>query len=347
MPDLYFVLFELILYFQFVLCFMHARKHGTAAVIRLFAGVVFGLLLEIGTLRQLNAYHYGHFLIMIFDLPLCIAVAWGSIVYSVMEFSNATSLPPWERSLLDGLLGLNIDIALDAVAIRLGFWDWGRGLSFQFFGVPYGNFLAWFLVVASFSFGYRLFEHGKGPSRLWLSGLAGILVGLTVIFIANAFMAYVLPLEYHGLLALMIPAIALLFVTLPRPRFHLHSVAPLAFFVPLLTILYVLVAGFVSSIYTRSPELLAVTVAMLFILLLLHWPSFRQTFSFRGGARRFVPYKKTPESHAASGGFISFAVQRILNICINFIARFRSPASLILPCMNACIPSNSPVKILT
>jgi hypothetical protein len=42
-----------------------------------------------------------------------------------------------------------------------------------------------------------------------------------------------------------------------------------------------------------------------------------------------------------------FNVQRILNICISFIARFRSPASLIFPCMNACMPSSSPVKILT
>ncbi len=42
-----------------------------------------------------------------------------------------------------------------------------------------------------------------------------------------------------------------------------------------------------------------------------------------------------------------FLFYLILNICISFIARFRSPASLILPCMKACIPSSSPVKILT
>ena len=60
------------------------------------------------------------------------------------------------RPLLDGLLALNIDLALDAVAIRLGFWDWGQGFSFQYFGVPYANFWAWFWVVTSFSLGYRI-----------------------------------------------------------------------------------------------------------------------------------------------------------------------------------------------
>lgn len=57
--------------------------------------------------------------------------------------------------------------------------------------------------------------------------------------------------------------------------------------------------------------------------------------------RRFEN-QKTP---SMEGVFSDFYL--ILNICINFIARFKSPASLILPCMKACIPSSSPVKILT
>ncbi len=182
-------------------------------------------------------------------------IAWGSIIYSVMEFSNATSLPPWARSLLDGLLGLNIDLALDAVAIRLGFWDWGRGLSFQFFGVPYGNFIAWFLVVASFSFGYRLPEQRRDRNPVWLPGLTGILVGLMVIFIANAFMAYVLPLEYHGWLALVVLALAVLFIVSLKPKFHLVPLAPLAFYVPLLTILYSFIACLTSGMWRQEPAL--------------------------------------------------------------------------------------------
>ena len=125
MPNTYFILFELIIYLQLALCLRHAWKHGTANLLRLLTGAVFGVALELATIRQLQAYEYGQFLIMVLDVPLCIGIAWGCILYSVMEFSDGNSLPYWTRPVLDGLLALNIDRALDAVAIRLGFWDWG------------------------------------------------------------------------------------------------------------------------------------------------------------------------------------------------------------------------------
>jgi uncharacterized membrane protein len=135
----YFILFELIIYIQFVLCLRHAWKQGMANLLRLIAGILFGVMLELATIRQLQAYEYGQFMIMVLDVPLCIGVAWSCILYSVMEFSDASSLPYWTRTVLDGLLALNSDLTLDAIAIRLGFWDWGQGFQFQYFGVPYAN----------------------------------------------------------------------------------------------------------------------------------------------------------------------------------------------------------------
>jgi len=49
-----------------------------------------------------------------------------------MEFSDASSLPDGTPPALHGLLALKIDLALDAVAIRFGFWNWGDGLKFQY-----------------------------------------------------------------------------------------------------------------------------------------------------------------------------------------------------------------------
>ncbi len=121
MPNTYFILFELIIYLQLALCFRHAWKNGTANLLRLLGGIVFGAMLELATIRQSNVYEYGQFLIMILDVPLCIGIAWGCILYSAMEFSDGSSLPYWTRPILDGLLALNINLALDAVAIRLGF----------------------------------------------------------------------------------------------------------------------------------------------------------------------------------------------------------------------------------
>ena len=69
MTDPYFIIFELIIYLQFALCLLHATHHGTQGMLRLFSGVAFGLLLELATIRQLGAYQYGHFVIMIGAVP--------------------------------------------------------------------------------------------------------------------------------------------------------------------------------------------------------------------------------------------------------------------------------------
>lgn len=266
----YFLLFELIIYLQLFLCLVHARKHGTGSLVRLFSGILFGVLLEIVTIRQLNAYKYGQFLIMIGDVPLCIGVAWGSIIFSVMEFTDATSLPRFARPLLSGLLALNIDLALDPIATRLGFWDWGQGNEFQFFGVPYGNFLAWFWVVASFSAAYLLLSNRKDWIGTWLAGPFGVLVGLVVVLATNAFMAFVIPLDYHGILAILVLAMAIIFIFSLQPLLHQRLVGPPAFWTPFLMLAYILAAGLTSGVIFEPPILLLLTLAMLGVLFGLH-----------------------------------------------------------------------------
>ena len=59
MPSTYFILYEISLFLQLAACLPHAWKHGKANLVRLFAGILFGVLLELATIRQLNAYEYG------------------------------------------------------------------------------------------------------------------------------------------------------------------------------------------------------------------------------------------------------------------------------------------------
>src|SRR5688572_20025479 len=166
---------------------------------------------------------------MVLDVPLCIGVAWSCILYSVMEFSDASSLPYWTRPILDGLLALNIDLALDAIAIRLGFWDWGQGLEFQYFGVPYPNFWAWFWVVFSFSLGYRFFARRTDWMRTWLAPLSALIVGLVGVLGTNAFIAFVVPVPLRTSLTAFTLLLAFLFVIAMRPRFYLTNVPSLVF----------------------------------------------------------------------------------------------------------------------
>jgi hypothetical protein len=271
MPNIYFVLFELIIYIQLALCLFHAWKQGTTYLLRLSAGILYGVLLELATIRQLHAYQYGEFLVMVLDVPLCVGIAWGCILYSVMEFSDASSVPYWARPILDGLLALNIDLALDAVAIRLGFWDWGQGLKFQYFGVPYANFWAWFWVVFSFSLGYGLLAHREEWIVRWLSPLMALVIGLVGVLGANAVITFEISFEDHQLFVAVSLALALILVMSLRPHFYLKPVPSLVFWVPFLTHAYVLIAGLTSGVILHPPFLLLIGLVMIVIGFFLHW----------------------------------------------------------------------------
>lgn len=278
MPSPYFLLFELIIYIQFALCLVHAWRNDTANLLRLFAGIVFGVSLEFATIRQLNAYEYGQFLIMVFDVPLCIGVAWSCILYSVMEFSDGSSLPYFFRPVLDGLLALNIDLALDAVAIRLGFWDWGQGLDFQYFGVPYANFWAWFWVIFFFSLGYRLLARRQDWLHTWVAPLLGLVIGLAGVLGTNALITFVIPWALHGWTVFLALTIAFFLTFAFRPRFYLTPVPSLVFWVPFLTHAYILAAGLISGVILAPPFLLFIGLLMLVIAFRLHKKSIVQLF---------------------------------------------------------------------
>ncbi len=147
---------ELILYFLFALALRDAWRRGRGYPGELLGGVAFGLLLEYVNVTFITGYHYRIWIIMFGPIPLAVALGWGTIMYGAMLTSDRLGLPAWAAPFLDTLLALNIDLAMDAVAIRLGLWVWewppqfGRWTA-QWFGVPYANFFGWLLVVLLYS----------------------------------------------------------------------------------------------------------------------------------------------------------------------------------------------------
>jgi hypothetical protein len=201
---------------------------------------------------------------MILEVPLAIGVAWGNIVYSVRMFTDCTTLPGWARPVLDALLALNIDLAMDAVAIRLGMWDWGMGRQAQYFGVPYANFWAWFWVVFSFSAGMRLLARRPGWIGRWLAPPGAVLTGLAGVLFTNALITFWLPRSLYEISVAAVLIAALLFVLLLRPRLRPHQPPdPLAGQVSLLMHGYFLIAGLLSGVVFQPPILLAVSILML------------------------------------------------------------------------------------
>ena len=281
MPGPYPLIFEILAYIQLVLCLAHAFKHGTSSLVRIAFAAVFGVFLEMVVLRQSQAFGYGSFLLIAGKVPLCVGFAWGSIIYAAMEFSDATSLPRWQRPLLDGLLALNVGLALDPVAIRMGLWDWGLDPVAQFFGVPNSYILAWFAAVITFSSIFRLPSHPKSGVGLWLSGPLAALTGLIVLIVISAFITFAIPYYYHTLLTILVLACAVIYLISLQPRLYQHSATSLVLLIPLITLFYVAIFGSISGALLDPPVLVLVVLAMLVVLLSLHWPRFRHTSARR------------------------------------------------------------------
>jgi hypothetical protein len=168
------------------------------------------------------------------------------------------------------LLALNIDLAMDAIAIRLGMWDWGRGLDFQYFGVPYANFWAWFWVISSFSFGYRLLARRKDWTGVWLAPLLALVTGLAWVLATNALIVFVVPPNLRNLVIGLVLFVALGAILYLRPRFYQEPVPAPAFWVPFVSDLYFMIAGAASGVILEPPFLLFVSLIMFMIALSLH-----------------------------------------------------------------------------
>ncbi len=271
MPNLYFVTFEIIVYVLFALCFRQSWRTGPSKTLRLILGALFGVLLELATIRQLSSYQYGQFLIMVLDVPLCIGVAWSVIIYSAMEFSDSSNFPYWLRPILDGLLALSIDLATDSIAIRLGMWDWGRGLEYQYFGVPFANFWAWFWVVASFSFGYRLLARRTDWVGIWLPAFLALLIGLVGVLGTNALIVFgIRETVYRNIVIGFVLLGALAIVVIRRPAFYQKPVVALVLWIPLILHAYFLVTGMISGLIFNPPALFLIALVLLSISLVIH-----------------------------------------------------------------------------
>jgi hypothetical protein len=276
----YFLVFEGMVYALFAACLWNAARRGRFAVTELVWTVIYGFLLEWLTLKQLAAYHYGSFALMLDGAPLAVAVGWAVIIYASMRFSDTLTLPDTVRPLLDALLALNVDLSLDTIAIRLGMWFWtGVDRDAQWFGVPWANFWAWFLVVWSFSTCLRALRGWQSdPVRRWLAAPTAMLFSLLALVIANSLFYLLTDPTAQALASLFVLAASLWLVLEHRPRLR-PSAQPgrIVWVVPLAFHGFALASGLAAGIFSQQPVLALVGILMLLLSLGLHGMAGRLT----------------------------------------------------------------------
>ncbi len=195
MPRLAYLVLELSTIVLFALTVWHARQRGGEALLELATAAVYGILLEWGNILIFRTYHYApHFWFAIGPVPIVIGLCWGMIIYGAMAYSDQLGLPRWAAPFGDAIWAIMLDLAFDAVAIRLQLWSWTNPLGTGYFGVPADNFFAWLFVAFAFSAYIRWVRPRNGPRALQLGlylsapiwAFGGLLLGILLYNVAAA-----------------------------------------------------------------------------------------------------------------------------------------------------------------
>ncbi len=155
-----------------------ALRRGRLPFLELISAATFGLLLEQGNQIIFETYEYSpDFVLAIDRAPVVIGLTWALIIAGAMRITDALGVRRRYAPVVDSVLAISLDLAFDAVAIRMGLWTW-RDIGFEqgWFGVPAGNFYSWLFVTWSFSFVTRWIRDASHRRRSleWLQLLVPI-----------------------------------------------------------------------------------------------------------------------------------------------------------------------------
>lgn len=130
-----------------------ALRRGRLPFLELVSAAAFGLLLEQANQIIFETYEYSpEFALAIDRAPIVIGLTWALIIAGAMRITDALGVRRRYAPVVDSLLAISLDLAFDAVAIRMGLWTWRDiGPEQGWFGVPAGNFYSWLFVVVGFS----------------------------------------------------------------------------------------------------------------------------------------------------------------------------------------------------
>ncbi len=148
-----YLLLELSVAISFTLAALAALRRGRLPFYELVSAAVFGILLEEGDQLMFGSYHYSADWLAVIDrAPIAIGLTWALILAGAMRITDALGVRRRYAPFVDAVLVISLDLAFDAIAIRMGLWTW-RGIAPDqaWFGVPAGNFYAWLFVALGFS----------------------------------------------------------------------------------------------------------------------------------------------------------------------------------------------------
>ncbi|NHN42433.1 carotenoid biosynthesis protein [Halorubellus sp. JP-L1] len=272
--------FELLTVVVAGLCGVHAYRtrdlpfFGTA--------VVYGVVLEKLVVLGFEDYTYpAARFVDVAGIPLAIGLGWSVVLYAGYETARRWEIDPPARAAFVALFVLHVDLALDAVAIRVqpvGFWTWTP--AGEYFGVPLGNFFGWFAVGFLFVAVYDV-ALGRAATAAWSDGVDEVrarAVAAAVTLVAASALLYVAMFAWDvvTLESTLRKAIVLgscmvaAGIAVARSNASLRQPATLPSLAVFLTHGYFLAALLWLGVHRTEPFLLAMSLAMLGVAAALH-----------------------------------------------------------------------------
>jgi uncharacterized membrane protein len=269
----------------FAICSWHALKvtHSKQRFLELVMAVVFGVLLEeLNVIISGGYYMYGRDFLIIFDqAPLAVGLGWAVIIYSAMTISDAYGIDERVKPFFDAIQAILIDLAMDAVAIRLGFWRWPIPLTDGWFGVPAGNFYGWMFVVAIYSAYTRLtrylVERKKDQHYMLIQLISppicyGILYGSLLLYLVLASSLFANEVDRLLIVAAQITLFSLIVViSVMRQGLKVRNRVELPMSIVQLTFHVVFLGTLLlTGMYIQIPAMVPIAALLLVVELLLH-----------------------------------------------------------------------------
>lgn len=251
-----------------ILCGIHAWRHDDHVLF--VSAIVYGLLMEKLVIVAFDTYTYpAAKMLDAFGIPIAIGFGWGVVIYSGYVTARRFELSPRHIPLFAGVYALHMDFAMDTIAIRVPYWQWlSRG---DWFGVPLGNYVGWFLVALLFTYTYHAVStRTRNPFLIGAGSIFGAIVLLLPALelwtrvTGDSVLREILILG--TLVGVSLFSLARTTWT-PRPVSHLITAAVFSFHGFFLAVLLVL------GLHTTQPVLLLLSVAMIAIGVGIHgWP---------------------------------------------------------------------------
>ncbi len=152
----------LLLYFLAFALFSRREWKSLPSLVGL--GIFIGFLAElVGTHLCLpfGCYEYVNLQPQLFGVALFVPLAWaifGSVAYLAASFLFSRKVT---RLLFGALLMVIFDLSIDPIMTSWDAWVWIRTTSLNWFGIPWTNYLGWFLVSLMI---FYLYERLSDPS---------------------------------------------------------------------------------------------------------------------------------------------------------------------------------------